>query len=108
MVKLRVISIRGEERNGDTTNSRRVRAYLKLLRWSGLRAGDAACLPKSRLRDDDSLFLYLREEAPRTALSFHLRANDIFLLHRFRSSCSKMLAEIWVFVRDRADIRGDA
>ena len=31
---------RGKERNGDTTNSRRVRAYLKLLRWSGLRAGD--------------------------------------------------------------------
>jgi integrase/recombinase XerD len=49
---------RGKERNGDTTNSRRVRAYLKLLRWSGLRAGDAACLPKSKLRDDDSLFLY--------------------------------------------------
>jgi site-specific recombinase XerD len=49
---------RGKERNGDTTNSRRVRAYLKLLRWSGLRAADAACLPKSKLRDDDSLFLY--------------------------------------------------
>jgi integrase/recombinase XerD len=49
---------RGKERNGDTTNSRRVRAYLKLLRWSGLRAGDAACLAKSKLRDDDSLFLY--------------------------------------------------
>jgi hypothetical protein len=29
-----------------------------LLRWSGLRAGDAACLPKSKVRDDDSLFLY--------------------------------------------------
>jgi len=49
---------RGKERNGETTNSRRVRAYLKLLRWSGLRAGDAACLGKSKLRDDDSLFLY--------------------------------------------------
>jgi len=49
---------RGSERNGATTNSRRARAYLKLLRWSGLRAGDAACLPKSKLRDDDSLFLY--------------------------------------------------
>jgi site-specific recombinase XerD len=49
---------RGKERNGGTTNSRRVRAYLKLLRWSGLRAGDAACLPKTQLRDDDSLFLY--------------------------------------------------
>ena len=49
---------RGKERNGATTNSRRVRAYLKLLRWSGLRAGDAACLPKTKLRDDDSLFLY--------------------------------------------------
>jgi len=49
---------RGKKKNGNTTNSRRVRAYLKLLRWSGLRAGDAACLPKSNLRDDDSLFLY--------------------------------------------------
>jgi len=49
---------RGQERNGETTNSRRIRAYLKLLRWSGLRAGDAACLARHRLRDDDSLFLY--------------------------------------------------
>ena len=49
---------RGKERNGNTKNSRRVRAYLELLRWSGLRAGDAACLPKSSLRDDDSLFVY--------------------------------------------------
>jgi hypothetical protein len=49
---------RGQERNGETTNSRRVRAYLKLLRWSGLRAGDAACLAKSKLREDDSLVLY--------------------------------------------------
>ena len=49
---------RGDERNGDTINSRRARAYIKLLRWSGLRAGDAACLPKSKLRDDGSLFLY--------------------------------------------------
>lgn len=49
---------RGKERNGKTTNSRRVRAYLKLLRWSGLRAGDAACLAKAKLRDDDSLFVY--------------------------------------------------
>jgi integrase/recombinase XerD len=49
---------RGNERDGAATNSRRVRAYLKLLRWSGLRAGDAACLAKSKLRDDDSLFLY--------------------------------------------------
>jgi integrase len=49
---------RGDGRDGQTTNSRRVRAYLKLLRWSGLRAGDAACLPKSKLRDDDSLVLY--------------------------------------------------
>lgn len=49
---------RGNEPNGTTSNSRRARAYLKLLRWSGLRAGDAACLPKSKLRADDSLFLY--------------------------------------------------
>jgi integrase len=49
---------RGEGNDGQTANSLRVRAYLKLLRWSGLRAGDAACLPKSKLRDDDSLVLY--------------------------------------------------
>jgi site-specific recombinase XerD len=48
---------RGKEPNGNTANSRRVRAYLQLLRWSGLRAGDAACMEKSKLRDDDSLFL---------------------------------------------------
>jgi integrase/recombinase XerD len=49
---------RSQERNGATTNSRRARTYLKLLRWSGLRAGDGACLAKSKLRDDDSLVLY--------------------------------------------------
>jgi site-specific recombinase XerD len=49
---------RGDQRNGNTTNSCRARTYLKLLRWSGLRAGDAACLAKSKLRADDSLFLY--------------------------------------------------
>ena len=49
---------RRQEGNGETTNSRRARAYLKLLRWSGLRAGDAACLAKSKLRTDDSLVLY--------------------------------------------------
>lgn len=46
---------------GDTINSRRARAYLKLLRWSGLRAGDAACLSRDKLRDDDSLFLYQKK-----------------------------------------------
>ena len=46
---------------GDTTNSRRARAYLKLLRWSGLRAGDAACLSRDKLRDDDSIFLYQKK-----------------------------------------------
>jgi integrase/recombinase XerD len=46
---------------GDTVNSRRARAYLKLLRWSGLRAGDAACLSRDKLRDDDSLFLYQKK-----------------------------------------------
>jgi site-specific recombinase XerD len=49
---------RGNQRNGETANSRRARAFLKLLRWSGLRAGDGACLPKTCLRSDDSLFLY--------------------------------------------------
>jgi len=33
---------RDTRKAGDTVNSRRARAYLKLLRWSGLRAGDAA------------------------------------------------------------------
>src|SRR5579859_1882174 len=49
---------RGKQRNGGTINSKRIRAYLKLLRWSGLRAGDAACLAKNKLRDDDSLVIY--------------------------------------------------
>jgi integrase/recombinase XerD len=52
---------RDGEENGDTVNSRRARAYLKLLRWSGLRAGDAACLSRDKLRDDDSLFLYQKK-----------------------------------------------
>jgi integrase len=46
---------------GDTVNSQRARVYLKLLRWSGLRAGDAACLSRDKLRDDDSLFLYQKK-----------------------------------------------
>jgi len=49
---------RDTKKAGDTVNSRRARAYLKLLRWSGLRAGDAACLSRDKLREDDSLFLY--------------------------------------------------
>ena len=52
---------RDAERIGDCKNSRRARAFLKLLRWSGLRAGDAACLSKDKLRDDDSIFLYQRK-----------------------------------------------
>lgn len=52
---------RDTKKAGDTVNSRRARAYLKLLRWSGLRAGDAACLSKDKLRDDDSLFLYQKK-----------------------------------------------
>jgi integrase len=52
---------RDTRKAGDTVNSRRARAYLKLLRWSGLRAGDAACLSKDKLRDDDSLFLYQKK-----------------------------------------------
>jgi len=46
---------------GDTVNARRARTYLKLLRWSGLRTGDAACLSRDKLRDDDSLFLYQKK-----------------------------------------------
>jgi integrase/recombinase XerD len=42
-------------------NARRARTYLKLLRWSGLRAGDAACLSRDKLRSDDSLFLYQKK-----------------------------------------------
>jgi Site-specific recombinase XerD len=58
---------RGDQRNGQTTNSRRARAYLKLLRWSGLRAGDAACLAKSKLRDDDSLIVYQAKVRSKTS-----------------------------------------
>jgi integrase len=36
----------------------RLRAMVLLLRWSGLRIGDAANLKRSRLSDDDKLFLY--------------------------------------------------
>jgi integrase/recombinase XerD len=49
------------EKQSDSKNSRRSRAYLRLLRWSGLRAGDAACLSKDKLRSDDSIFLYQRK-----------------------------------------------
>jgi integrase len=52
---------RDGRKNGDTVNARRARTYLKLLRWSGLRAGDAACLSRDKLRDDDSLFLYQKK-----------------------------------------------
>ena len=52
---------RDTKKAGDTVNSRRARAYLKLLRWSGLRAGDAACLSRDKLREDDSLFLYQKK-----------------------------------------------
>jgi integrase/recombinase XerD len=52
---------RDTKKAGDTVNSRRARAYLNLRRWSGLRAGDAACLAKDKLRDDDSLFLYQKK-----------------------------------------------
>jgi site-specific recombinase XerD len=63
---------RGDERNGDSTNSRRARTYLKLLRWSGLRAGDAACLAKSKLRADDSLFLYQARVKRKTSAPVHV------------------------------------
>ena len=52
---------RDGKKNGDTVNARRAHTYLKLLRWSGLRAGDAACLSRDKLRDDDSLFLYQKK-----------------------------------------------
>jgi integrase len=52
---------RDPRKGGDTVNSRRARAYLKLLRSSGLRAGDAACLSRDKLREDNSLFLYQKK-----------------------------------------------
>jgi integrase/recombinase XerD len=58
---------RDSKKNGDTVNARRARTYLKLLRWSGLRAGDAACLSRDKLRDDDSLFLYQKKVKGKTS-----------------------------------------
>jgi len=52
---------RDGKKNGETVNARRARTYLKLLRWSGLRAGDAACLSRDKLRNDDSIFLYQKK-----------------------------------------------
>jgi integrase len=99
---------RGKERNGNTTNSRRVRAYLELLRWSGLRAGDAACLPKSSLRDDDSLFVYqakvtTKASAPVCVLLPHKVAEQLRNVppasctdpnYFFWSGCSKRKSEV--------------
>jgi integrase/recombinase XerD len=58
---------RDGKKNGDTVNARRARTYLKLLRWNGLRAGDAACLSRDKLRDDDSLFLYQKKVKGKTS-----------------------------------------
>jgi len=46
--------------NGKTSEylRARLRAMVLLLRWSGLRIGDAANLKRSRLSDDDNLMLY--------------------------------------------------
>jgi integrase/recombinase XerD len=98
----------GKERNGNTKNSRRVRAYLELLRWSGLRAGDAACLPKSSLRDDDSLFVYqakvrTKASAPVCVLLPHKVAEQLRNVpaasctdpnYFFWSGCSKRKSEV--------------
>lgn len=85
---------RGTERNGHTTNSRRVRAYLRLLRWSGLRAGDAACLPKSNLRSDDSLFLYqAKPEVKLAPLStFCFRLTSLANCARYLQAASRIQA----------------
>jgi integrase/recombinase XerD len=99
---------RGKERNGNTKNSRRVRAYLELLRWSGLRAGDAACLPKSSLRDDNSLFVYqakvrTKASAPVCVLLPHKVAEQLRHVppanctdpnYFFWSACSKRKSEV--------------
>ena len=69
---------RDTKKAGDTVNSRRARAYLKLLRWSGLRAGDAACLAKDKLRDDDSLFLYQKKvKGKASSPVYGLLPNDV-------------------------------
>ncbi|PYV65022.1 MAG: hypothetical protein DMG97_33305 [Acidobacteria bacterium] len=69
---------RNTRKAGDTVNSRRARAYLKVLRWSGLRAGDAACLSRDKLRDDDSLFLYQRKvKGKASSPVYGLLPNDV-------------------------------
>jgi site-specific recombinase XerD len=68
---------RDGKKNGDTVNARRARAYLKLLRWSGLRAGDVACLSKDKLRDDDSLFLYRKKEGKASSAVYGLLPHDV-------------------------------
>lgn len=109
---------RGTERNGNTTNSRRARAYLELLRWSGLRAGDGACLPKSSLRDDDSLFVYqakvrTKASAPVCVLLPHKVAEELRNVpaasftdanYFFWSGCSKRKSEVSTWQRVFAKI----
>jgi len=69
---------RNTRKAGDTVNSRRARAYLKVLRSSGLRAGDAACLSRDKLRDDDSLFLYQRKvKGKASSPVYGLLPNDV-------------------------------
>jgi integrase/recombinase XerD len=46
------------ETNQGSLQSQRVRAFIKLLRWSGLRVGDAACLARDKLHGE---FLWLDE-----------------------------------------------
>lgn len=56
-VPLMYTSARGNSRTSQFLRAR-LRAMLLLLRWSGLRIGDAANLERSRLSDDDKLLLY--------------------------------------------------
>jgi len=51
-------SARGLNSQTSTFLRARLRAMVLLLRWSGLRIGDAANLKRSRLSDDDNLMLY--------------------------------------------------
>jgi integrase/recombinase XerD len=57
-VRLMYTSARGLNSQTSTFLRARLRAMLLLLRWSGLRIGDAANLKRSRLSNDDKLLLY--------------------------------------------------
>src|SRR3974390_1305171 len=57
-IPLMYTSARGLNQENSKFLRARLRAMVLLLRWSGLRIGDAANLQRSRLSDDDNLMLY--------------------------------------------------